>query len=101
MHGNCKCPHHIVAKVLNLLAWVAAVLFFWSSWSKSVVWGFDAGYYAWDVVVLSLLAFGSVFCGCCRKGKMIGDMGGNDMKSMEGVCTHEAGCSCGDCDRCK
>ncbi len=91
MHGNCGCKHHLVVKVLGLLAWVAAVLFFWSSWAKSMVWGFDASYYAWDVVVLSLLAFGSIFCGCCGKSKMM----------SSGTCNHSNGCSCGDCDRCK
>ncbi len=98
MHGNCKCPHHWITKILGVLAWVAAVLFFWTSWKETLVWGFDAQTYFEHVVVLSLLIFGSVFCGCCHKGKMMGGMGNND---MGGMCKHEMGCGCGDCDRCK
>lgn len=97
MHGvNCKCPHHIVNKVLVVLAWVAGVLFFWSSWGTRTFWGFDALYWAWSVVVLVLLAKASKFCGCYGMG-MSKMMGGMEEKNM---CSHEGGCKCGDCGRC-
>lgn len=90
--GMCGCPHHKVNKLLALLAWVAGILFFWTSWSESMVWGFNSAYYAWAVVVLVLLAKISMFCGCCG-------MGGSKMMNGK-MCSHEAGCKCGDCDRC-
>ncbi len=87
MHGGmCKCPHHIVNKVLMLLAWIAGVLFFWSSWGARTFWGFDALYWAWSVVVLVLMAKASKFCGCCGHG-MMGKMEG-------GMCK----CNCGSCE---
>lgn len=61
---KCRCPHHAVTKVLVLLAWVSGILFFWSSWGTRVFWGFDAGYWAWTVVILVLLSK-SVKCKCC------------------------------------
>ena len=94
MHGgSCKCPHHVVDKVLMLLAWVAGILFFWSSWGTRTFWGFDALYWAWSVVVLFVLSRASKSCGCCGMNRM----------KMEGskVCSHEGSCVCGDCDRCK
>ena len=86
-HGNCGCYHHWCVKAVAFLAWVAGVLFFWTSWNESMVLGFNSAYYAWSVVVLVLLAKVSMFCGCCRMG---GKM----------VCSHETGCKCGDCDKC-
>lgn len=63
---NCRCPHHIVTKVLSLLAWVSGVLFFWSSLGSRAFWGFDAGYWAWTVVILVLLAKSTRgACRCC------------------------------------
>ena len=94
-HGNCKCGHHWVEKVMAALVWVAGVLFFWTSWKMVAVWGFEAPYYAWVVVVLSLMAFSMKWCGCCGRGMMGGKMEGGKM-----VCSHEMGCKCGDCDRC-
>ena len=95
MHGSCKCPHHWATKIMMVLIWVAGVLFFWSSWGTRTFWGFDALYWAWSVVVLSLMAFGSKFCGCCKLG-MSGKAEGGKM-----MCSHEGDCKCGDCDRCK
>ncbi len=94
MHGNCNCGHHVVVKIMMLLAYVAGVLFFWGSWAGRTFWGFDYGYYAWAVVVLVLLAKVSKFCGCCGMGR---GMGGNMDKNM---CNHEGGCKCGDCGKC-
>lgn len=92
MHnGNCKCGHHWAPKILVILVWVAGVLFFWTSWRGMAVWGFESLYYAWSVVVLSLLAWSCSYCGCCSIG------GG---KMSEKVCSHEVGCKCGDCGRC-
>ena len=91
-HNSCGCFHHWVVKVIAVLAWVAGILFFWTSWKGVAVWGFESLYYAWSVVVLVLLAKVSMFCGCCG-------MGGGKMMSGK-MCSHEAGCKCGDCDRC-
>ena len=66
--GMCKYPHHIVSKVLAVLAWVAGILFFWSSWGTRPFWGFDALYWGWSVVVLVLMAKVTMFCGCCKWG---------------------------------
>lgn len=94
MHGNCKCFHHWVSKVLVVLAWVSAVAFWWAAWKGTTVWAKDAGFWFQDVVVFSLLTFGTVFCGCCRKGAVTGG-------STGGTCQHPGNCSCGDCGRCK
>lgn len=80
MHGNCKCFHHIVAKILMILAWVAAVLFFVSG-PNGMVWGMIADQYLQLVILFSLLLFGTAFCGCCGKGKM---MHGVDCSACEG-----------------
>ena len=97
MHGgNCKCPHHIVNKVLMALVWVAGILFFWSSWGTRSFWGFDALYWGWSVVVLVLMAKVTMFCGCCKWG-----MGtGGKMEGSKMMCTHQPDCKCGDCPRC-
>ena len=92
MNGNCSCFHHWVIKVVAVLAWVAGVLFFWSGLKDMVVWGYDPLFYAWSVVVLVLLTKVSGLCGCCGRGS----------KMMNGkMCSHQADCRCGDCDRCK
>jgi uncharacterized membrane protein len=62
---NCGCAHHWVIRVLVVLTWVAAVLFFWSSWAARAFFGFDALYWAWTVVILTLLAKTSGGCRCC------------------------------------
>lgn len=92
-HGNCKCPHHWVVKILMLLVWVAGVVFFWSGLKGVMVWGYDPLFYAWSVVVLSLMMFSCKVCGCCDWGKMSGKV---DSK----MCSHQSDCKCGDCDRC-
>jgi len=95
-HGNCKCPHHLVAKVMMLLVWVAGVVFFWAGLKGVAVWGYEPLFYAWAVVVLSLMAFGMKYCECCGIPARVGfaSSGGEKM------CSHEEGCKCGDCDRC-
>ena len=95
MHGNCSCPHHFVVKVLMLIAWIAGILFFWTSWRMVTVWGFESPYYAWVVVVSSLLALTSKYCGCYGRGSKMMEGG------KGGMCMHGDGCGCGDCDRCK
>ncbi len=93
-NNNCKCFHHWIPKILQTLAWVAAVCFFWASLKKQLLWGFDALYYAWVVVILMLVSFSSGGgCKCCWKMKE-GDGSGN-------MCGHAGGCVCGDCGRCK
>ena len=45
---------------------VAAVLFFWTSWSGMMLWSFDSGYYFKAMVALALLAYlGGKACNCC------------------------------------
>lgn len=78
--------HNKGAKVLHLLAWVAGVLFFWTMFKGTMIYGLSSMDYAASVVVLILLA---KTCGGYRHGMMGGK-----------VCSHEAGCKCGDCDRC-
>ncbi len=81
MHGNCKCFHHIIAKILMALAWAAAVLFFVSG-PSGIVWNMDADQYFQLVILFSLLLFGTVFCGCCRKNMMM--HGGMSCPACEG-----------------
>lgn len=98
MHGNCKCGHHWVPKILAILVWVAGVAFFWSGFRGVAVWGYDPLFYAWSTVVLSLLAWSCNYCGCYG----VSSRGGSDSGKMsDNVCSHEAGCKCGDCERCK
>ncbi len=98
MGGMCKCPHHIVTKVLYVLAWVSALGFWWAQFRGGSAWGMTQNYFFQSVVVLMLLAFGSKFCKCCSwQGKMM--MGGS--MADGGTCKHEMGCKCGDCGRCK
>lgn len=92
MYGNCKCFHHWVTKLLILFAWISAIAFWLSEWRGTTVWGKESAHWFQDVVIVSLLAFGTVFCGCCGKGGKM--MAG-------GMCKHEAGCSCNDCDKCR
>lgn len=96
MHGNCRCGHHWVAKVLVVLAWLSAFGFWWTSWKTSQIWWMDAEHFFKDVVILGLLAFSTKFCDCCGRGKMMSKVDG-----MGGMCKHEGGCTCGDCGRCK
>lgn len=64
--GKCNCPHHMVAKILGFLVWVAGVLFFWSSIAGSTIMGMAASYWAWAVVVLFLMAKSMHhMCSCC------------------------------------
>lgn len=90
MYGHCKCFHHIVAKVLVVLMWLSAVAFWYVGWKDVLFWGKDAEHWFRDVVIFGFLAFGTFFCGCCGKDKMMGSK-----------CSHPAGCHCGDCDRCR
>ena len=89
-HGNCSCLHHWGEKIVIVLVWIVSVLFFWSGLKGVIVWGYDPLFYAWSVVILSLMAFSLRYCRCCGGGKRM------DSK----VCSHEEECKCGDCDRC-
>ena len=103
MHnGNCKCPHHWVVKILMLLVWVAGVLFFWSGLKGVAVWGYDPLFYAWSVVVLSLMMFSCKVCGCCCGGNRCDNcaMCGVSEKMSQKMCKHQEDCKCGDCEKC-
>ena len=67
MHGNCKCFHHVCAKILVVLAWLSALAFLWASWKTTLVWNLDSSEWFYHVVVFALLAFSTKFCGCCMK----------------------------------
>ncbi len=95
-HMGCKCPHHVVAKVFHFLASVAGLGFFLVVLRKAALFGYSADAYFMAAIVLVIMAKGTSICGCCMRhwGMMKGAMGG-------GMCSHEGGCVCGDCDRCK
>lgn len=97
-HGNCSCGHHWAEKIMAALVWVAGVLFFWTSLKAVPVWGFESLYYAWVVVILSLMSYSMKSCGCCGGWGKMGMMSG---KMDSKMCSHEEGCKCGDCGRCK
>ena len=91
MHdSNCKCFHHGVVKVFVILAWIAALGFWWATAFKQSFWWMDGDHFFKDVVILVLLVYVSKFCGCCGHG-----MGGGNM------CMHGESCKCGDCGMCK
>ena len=85
MHGNCKCGHHWCAKVLVVLAWVSAILFWWTGWKDVAVWGTNADGFFKAVVVFVLLAFTTKYCGCCAKYSM-------------GKSGASCACGCGECN---
>jgi len=80
---------------MMVLIWIAGIIFFWTSLGVTTFWGFESLYYAWVVVVLSLMSFSMKNCVCCGWGKMSGKMMGH-----QNMCTHEEGCKCGDCPKC-
>ena len=91
MEGNCKCPHHGVVKVLVVLAWMAALGFWWATAFKTHFLWMDGEHFFKDAILLVLLVFVSKYCGCCGHGMM---SGGN-------MCMHGDSCKCGDCGMCK
>ncbi len=66
MKMNCRCGHHVVSKILVVLAWVAAIMFWWMEWKNGTM-GSSQTLFS-NVVILSLLAFGTRFCRCCHGG---------------------------------
>jgi len=85
MHGNCKCGHHVCAKILVGLAWLSAIAFWWASWNGTIVWNFDSSDWFAQAIVFVLLAFSTKFCGCCWK----------NMKIAGGM---NCACTCGNCE---
>ncbi|MEX1064066.1 MAG: hypothetical protein WD898_00565 [Candidatus Paceibacterota bacterium] len=83
MHGHNKCGHHMVAKLLLVLAWLAALGFWLAMW-KGMFWNVEPTGWFSHVVVFSLLAFGTKFCSCYSKNRMMGGM--------------KCDCSCNDCE---
>ncbi len=82
MHGNCKCPHHMIVKLLMVLVWVSAILFWWASWKVQSAGRLGADHLFKEVIVFTLLAFSKKFCGCCRKAMMM--HGGMSCPACEG-----------------
>lgn len=98
MCNNYKCSHHLIARLLIVLAWAAAIGFWWTEWQVTTIWWMDAEHLFKDVIIFSLLAFGTKFCHCYMMGKKMMEGG----KMGEGMsCRHEEGCRCGDCGRCR
>ncbi len=89
MKGNCKCFHHGFVKILVTLAWLSAIGFWWSSVFKQTFLWMDSSHFFMDVIVLGVLVFVSKYCGCCGMGV------------SNNTCSHDQGCSCGDCGMCK
>lgn len=93
-----KCFHHLLAKILMILAWVSAVGFWWTEWQVATIGWMYSDFLFKNVVILSLLALGLKSCSCGMMGKKTMDGG----KMGEGaLCTHKDDCKCGDCSRCK
>lgn len=67
MHGNCKCGHHVVEKILVVLAWLAGIGFVISGWRGAPFWMWNSDGYFRAVVVFVALAFSMKVCGCCWK----------------------------------
>ncbi len=63
--NNCKCFHHIFAKILGVLGGLAAIGFLYAAWSGKLLLGMSATGYFDHVVVFSLLMFGTRSCKCC------------------------------------
>jgi len=47
---------NLVKKIFMVLIWISGILFFWTSIGSTVVFGFESLYYAWVVVVLTLMS---------------------------------------------
>ena len=85
MGGNCKCVHHVCAKVMVVLIWLSAFGFWWATaFKESFLW-MNGEHFFRDVVILGLLLLTAKYCGCCGMGN----------------CNHDESCKCGDCGMCK
>lgn len=92
---RCKCFHHGVVKALVILAWLSAFGFWWATAFKQTVLWMDNSHFFYDVVILGILVFVSKYCDCCGGGHDRCETGGANK------CSHDSGCQCGDCARCK
>jgi hypothetical protein len=72
MMKNCKCGHHGLDMVLSVLTWLAAIAFFWASWTTGVLLTQSADYYFMAAIVLAVLSAGMKKCGCCCGGMSCG-----------------------------
>jgi hypothetical protein len=111
-HGNCKCPHHIVAKVFSILSGLSGLGFLYTAWTGMSA-GLDANLWFEQAIIFLLLGKGTGMCKCCgpEAGKCghgggcgCGDCGmckvepGKPMDASK--CSHQPGCKCGDCSKC-
>lgn len=63
---RCNCPHHWFTKVLRILAGVSAILFLWTVWKSTLVFGFSSGIWFEHFIVFSLMVVGMKGgCSCC------------------------------------
>lgn len=88
MHENCKCGHHIIEKILVLLAWLAGIGFVISAWTGMPFWLWNSDGYFRAVVVFVALAFSMKVCGCCRMGMMKDSMSCSACEGRGGEHTH-------------
>lgn len=72
--GHCKCGHHVIEKILVVLAWLAGIGFIASAWTGYAFWKWESTGYFQAVVVFVLLAFSMKLCKCCYKHWMGGEM---------------------------
>ena len=77
MHYQCKCPHHLVARVFRVLSGLAALGFFVVVFRKATFLGWGADIYFMSAIMLVVMALATKSCGCCRR--------------------HGMGCGCGVC----
>lgn len=98
MHGKeCRCPHHIVARVFRVLAGLAALGFFIAAFRTLGLFGWGAGGYFESAIMLVIMGEATKSCNCCHHGCGCVKADGDGAK----VCNHPDDCTCGNCDRCK
>ena len=99
MMGKCKCFCHWAMNLLGMLGMASAVLFIWTDLANMPILGKVAlDYFMWAVVLLLLAKSNRMMCKCCNHGGCV--CGAGDSSGAK-TCSHQMGCKCGDCDRCR
>ena len=62
---KCGCFHHTFAKVLSIVGGIAALLFLFTAWLDTTVFGMDMTAYFEHVIVFTLVVWGTKMCKCC------------------------------------
>ena len=85
MHNGCRCFHHIVKKVLMVLAGLSGIGFFVVVFRRVALFGWSADLYFMSAIVLVIIANATKMCGCWKRHEGMGGhcehcgMGGKDM----------------------